>query len=85
LEKAVDSGADFGGVGGLGILAVGDVERIESHSGLFGGALVGESNIFGVIGDALEHTQGDGLIVWHGCETFGDALRQRRCSRCCGD
>ncbi len=54
LEQGVDGGADFCVVRGLGIFAVGDVERIESHGGLFGGAFVSERDGVGVVGDALE-------------------------------
>src|SRR5882724_6472484 len=36
LEKAVDGGADFGGVGGLRFFAIRDIERIERHRRLLG-------------------------------------------------
>src|SRR5690348_9041124 len=35
LEEAIDGGANFGGIGWLGITAIGNVERIHGHGGLF--------------------------------------------------
>ena len=63
---------------GLRVFAVSDVQRIEGHGGLFGGALVGESDDFRVVGDALQHAQGDGSIVLHGGKAFSNVLRQGR-------
>ena len=78
LEEGVDGGADFRVLRRLCVFAVGDIERVEGHGGLLGSAFVGDGDIFGVIGDALEHTEGDGLIVLHGGETIGDLLGERR-------
>ena len=55
LEEGVDGSADFGGAGGFGLLAVGDVQGVYGHGGLLGGAFVGQGDVFGVVGDLLEH------------------------------
>src|ERR1700740_3637730 len=57
LEEAVDGGADFRRVGGLGFTAVGDIERVHRHGGLFRSALVGERDIFRIFGNTLEDAQ----------------------------
>jgi len=82
LEEGVDGGADFGGVGGFGVFAVGDVERIESHGGLFGGAFVGERNFFRVVGDFAHRAKRESGIVLHAGQTVGEALRDRSGGSC---
>ena len=77
LEQGVDDGADFRFVARLGIFGIGDVERIDSHGGLFGGAFVGESKGLGIVGDTLERAKGHGPIVGRRSETLGETLRDR--------
>src|SRR6267143_3164552 len=77
LEEAVDGGADFRGVGWLGVFAVRDVQRVHCHGGLFRGALVRQRNILGVIRDALQHPQREDLIVLHCRQLRRNSLRRR--------
>jgi len=82
LKEAVDGSANIRGVGGLSLLAVGNVERVESHGRLFSGALVVEGDGFGVIRDALHHFQRHELIERHGGKLLGEAEREGRGSAC---
>src|SRR5579883_2403937 len=78
LEQLVDRGTHLRVVCGLGVFRVGDIERVDRRGGLLRGALVGDGDVFRVVGDALHHAQCDGLIVLHGGQAFGDPLRKWR-------
>src|SRR5215470_17534276 len=84
LEKAVDGGADFGGVGGFDFFAVGDVKGIESHCGLFSGALVSQRNCFCVLCDALHGAQGELGVVLHSSQALCKTLRHGSSCVCRG-
>ena len=76
LKETIDGGTNVAGVGGLGLLAVGDIEGVEGHGGLFGGPLVGEGDVFGVVRDALEHVKSEFLVVFEGGQALCEALGQ---------
>jgi len=76
LEEGVYGGANFRGVCRFCVLAIRDIQRIQRHRGLFRGAFIGQGNIFCIVRDALQQSQGNCLIVLHGRQSLGNPLRQ---------
>src|SRR5260370_11497907 len=79
LKESIDGRADFLGVRGLCVAAVRNVQRIHGHRRLLRRALVRQRDILCVIGNPLQHSQRNGLIVLHRRQPFRNSLRQRRC------
>jgi len=82
-EEAVDGGANFGGVGWLGVFAIG---RCRANPGPWRLVPRRDSSARAIFsassGNALQHAQSYGLIVLHGCQSPCNPLRQRHGGRC---
>src|SRR6267378_543518 len=79
LKEFIDGRTDFSGVRGLSVAAIRDVQRIHRHRGLFCRALVRQRDILCVIGNPLQHSHRNDLIVLHRRKPFRNSLRQRCC------
>jgi len=75
LEKLIDGGKHFRGVGWLGFLAIGRVEGSHGHGRLFRRALISVSDCLRVLGNPLHHAHREIPVVLHVLEPLGKAHR----------